>query len=45
MFVQGKPFEPSLMFTVKGERLRKDYVTFWVPYSWVGSCPNPQTVD
>ncbi len=44
MFVNVKPFQPSPMFTVNGQSLH-EWSTFWVPYSWVGSCPNPQTVD
>jgi hypothetical protein len=33
----------NLIFTVKGQSLHK-WSTFQVPYSWVGSCLNTQTL-
>ncbi len=41
VFVSGKPFQPSLMSTVKCQSLLHKWSTFQLSYSWVGSCNNP----
>jgi hypothetical protein len=44
VFVPGKTFQPSVMFTVKGQSLHR-WSTFQVPYSWVNCCKDQQTLD